>query len=864
MLHTRFKFPILNVLNRQFPVTQKILHTPAFILALLLVLMLPFTSQARQVIRTTASDTVETPEMKPFTIQDPTQTGAETFVIREVVFIGLNTARESYLQSTSGLIAGEVITIPGDAISNAIRQLYRTGLFSDVRIEYEEVTGGIKLLIYVLEQPRLESYTLSGIKKSQRRDLRERLNLLSGFAVTRAVKAQAVQTIERFYKEKGYWNTKVEVLESLTNDMRNRLILDFKIDPGQLIRVREFEFIGNDEIEDGKLVKVFKTIKEDRWWRLFKKHVYIKDEYDEGVDNLLAYYRELGYRDVRILSDSIYVEGWKNKEGVYLQFTIDEGNQYKVRNITWDGNSVYPDEVLSAALEFEEGDIFNETKYQQNLTFKQDNSDITSLYHNIGYLFFDIRPSVEVVAEDSVDLNFEIIENDVAYIRQVSFSGNDKTHDDVIRRTLRTIPGQTYSRAAIIRSIRELSTLGYFTPEGINPVPYPNQLDKTVDVEFELDESQSTDNFEFSGGFGGQQIGVILSARVNFNNFSLARAFEPGGWKPIPSGDGQRFSLGVQVTGRGYQSYSVSFSEPWLRGKPTSLGVSLSYDRLNYNSSAFIYSTRNYELFSATASVGKRLKWPDDYFQLTTSVSYQLYNVAGFSSVFSSGVANILNARVGVERNSLDNFISPTAGSNFGISGEFAPPIPGFNQYYKIRSNYQHHYNIIDKFVLSGSVEYGFIGYFGSGERSNFQRFYLGGTQIQQRQNFINDNIDMRGFPGGFNGVISPLDENQTQIGGRIYDKYSFELRYPAVSNEQLQLIPYLFADAGNTFADFKTFDPFNVKRATGVGVRIFLPILGLVDLSYGYRLDGTPASADGQGLSPKTWEFLFNIGAPF
>lgn len=799
-------------------------------------------------------------------ISDPTQSRSEPFVIREITFTGLNTARETYLVNTSGLSVGDVVNIPGEEISNAIRQLYRTGLFSDVWIEYEPVPGGIRLIIHVLEQPRLESYELTGIKKTQKRDLREELNLLSGFAVTRSVKAQAVKTIERFYREQGYWGTQVEVIEQGTGDFRNRVSLEFNIDPGEKIRVRRIEFLGADEMDGRELRGKFKEIKQDRWWNFYKRNVYVRDKYRQGLENVLAHYRENGYRDVRVVSDSVYLEPWRGgDQGVTLQFQIEEGPQYKVRDISWDGNTVYTDDILNQALGFEPGDVFNETKYQENLTFKQDNSDITSLYHNIGYLFFDIRPSVDVVAEDSVDLNFEIIENDIANIRQVSFTGNSKTHDEVIRRTLRTVPGQTYSRAAIIRSIRELSTLGYFTPEGVNPVPYPNMQEKTVDIEYELEESQSTDNFEFSGGFGGRQIGVILSARVNFNNFSMRRAFEPGGWNPIPSGDGQRFSLGVQVTGRGYQSYSLSFTEPWLRGKPTSLGVSVSYDLLNYNSAtSFLFATRNYELFSATASIGKRLKWPDDYFQIGTAVSYQLYNVAGFSSVFSEGVANILSLRQSIERNSLDNFISPSAGSKFALSAEIAPPLPGFNQYYKIRSSYQHHLTVIDKLVFSTSAEYGFIGYFGSADRSNFQRFYLGGTQIQQRQNFINDNIDMRGFPGGFNGVISPLDENQSMVGGRVYDKYTFELRYPAVANEQLQLIPYLFMDAGNAFLDMKSFDPFNVKRATGVGVRIFLPILGLVDLSYGYRLDGTPSHVDGQGLAPRTWEFLFNIGSPF
>jgi outer membrane protein insertion porin family len=409
-----------------------------------------------------------------------------------------------------------------------------------------------------------------------------------------------------------------------------------------------------------------------------------------------------------------------------------------------------------------------------------------------------------------------------------------------------------------------LSTLGYFNPEGIEPDLDPDPEARTVDIIYRLDESQSTDNFEFSGGFGGRQIGVILAARVNFNNFSIQRAFQRSGWNPIPSGDGQRLSLGVQVTGRGFQSYSFSFQEPWLRGRPTSLGLSMSYDIMNFRQQQTGQARQRNELFSSTVSVGRQLRWPDDYFSQRTSLSYQLYNIAGFEGIFQDGSTNILSIKHRIERNSLDNFISPTRGSKLEISGEVAPPLPNFGQFYKLRSAYQSHVSLVGRLTLSGSVDYGYMGHFGSGDASNFQRFFLGGTEIQQRQSFINDNVDMRGYPGGTTGVISPLDDNRNLIGGRILSKYTLELRYPAITSEQIQLIPYAFIDAGNTYADVRTFDPFNLKRAAGFGARLFLPILGLVDLSYGYRMDGTPSSLRGPGLSAGEWEFLFNIGAPF
>ena len=538
--------------------------------------------------------------------------------------------------------------------------------------------------------------------------------------------------------------------------------------------------------------------------------------------------------------------------GVWIR--IEEGPQYKVRNITWEGNTVYSDDRLAQALDFEKGDIFNNKKFEEKLSFSQDGTDLPGLYQNIGYLFAQIQPQIEVVAEDSLDIHFTIIEDEIATINEVTFSGNTKTHDDVVRRTLRTIPGKTYSRQAVVRTVRELGTLGYFNQQSITPNLNPNIQDHTVDINYQLDESQSTDNFEFSGGFGGRGIGLILSARLNFNNFSIQRALRGEGWNPIPSGDGQKLTLGAQITGSGFQSYSFGFQEPWLSGKPVSLGVNLNYNLIKFRNS----NLRN-ELFSSSVSLGRRLDWPDNYFSQRTVLNYQLYDVVGGTSFLAEGTSSIISIKEIIERNSVDNPISPTTGSKFSFSVEVAPPLPSFSQFYKVKTEYQNHTTLAGSFVFTNTIEYGYLGYLGDVRRSNFQRFLLGGTQLQQRQSFINDNIDLRGFPGGRDGSISPRIDGD-EVGGRLFSKYSLELRYPAVSEQSVQVIPYLFADAGNAYLDFEDFAPFNLKRATGLGVRIFLPILGLVDLSYGYRLDGIP----GTTVRPGEWEFLFNIGAPF
>lgn len=810
-------------------------------------------------------------------IEDPTNVFPRQFQIVDISVTGLITARENYLISSSGLSVGNTISIPGEDIANAIKQIYRTGLFSDVEINHERVSGGVNIEIIVQEQPRLQRFEIEGVKRSHRRDLREELNLLSGFAVTNSVRNQAISTIERYYSEEGYWGTEVEVIEELSDDDRNRVTLIFNIDPGERTKVRVIEFNGNEEFSDRKLRKEFGEIKQDRWWRIFKRHVYTEEDFEVGMNNVTQFYRDNGFRDMRFIEDSVFVDNWRrDKDGVFFEFEIEEGPQYKVRNITWDGNTVYTDDELSQTLGFVEGDVFNETRFDRNLNFRQDDGDVSSLYQNIGYLFFQAYPDIKIVGEDSLDIHIELVEDEIATIKDVSFTGNTKTHDDVVRRNIRTVPGNNYSRSAIVRTVRELGQLGYFTPEGIEPDVIPDRENRTVDISYRLDESQGSDNFEFSGGYGGGRIGVILAARLNFNNFSFQRMFETGGWDPIPSGDGQRLSLGLQVTGRGYRSYNFSFEEPWLRGRPTSLGVSVSYDFLNFDQNRRGFgglggfggaqtSGRSNELFSATVSVGKRLSWPDDYFTTRTSLKYNLFNVAGFAQFFDGGRANILSIEQRLERNSTDNPISPSVGSKFSISAESAIPLPDFAQFYKIKTSYQHHATIVGKLVMSSTAEFGYMGYFSETNRSNFKRFYLGGTALQQRQSFVNDNVDMRGFPGGSGGVISPLDENRNQIGGRAYNKYSFELRYPAVSSEQVQLIPYTFVDAGNTFRGINDFDAFNVKRSAGFGARIFLPILGLIDLSYGYRLDGTaPSFENSTGLRPGEWEFLFNIGAPF
>ncbi|MBU94044.1 MAG: outer membrane protein assembly factor BamA [Balneola sp.] len=788
-------------------------------------------------------------------ITDPTLETPEEYRISHVRVQGNQSTRTQFIINTSGLVEGKVITYPGDDIPSAINRLFQVGLFSDVKvfIENQSLTS-LGILIQVVEQPRMLEYRVEGVKKSEADDLENLISLVQGAAITDANLVQAKRTIIRFFKEKGLWGTEVVTRVEDSEEIENRSILYFDVKKGKKLEIKHIQFIGLDRFTEKDLLKVIKPIKEDAWWKFLSKKLYKQEDFDEGVINLITHFQEEGHIDARIVSDSLWVDDFGNAEqGLLLAFTIYEGPQYKVRDISWDGNTVYTDDQLTQSLGFEVGDIFNQTRYDENLNFNKTSTDINSLYQNIGYLFFQAIPTISKAGEDSLDIHFDIYEDEIATIRKVTFSGNTQTHDDVVRRTLRTIPGATYSREAIVRSVRELSTLGFFDPQNITPDVQPIPQNKEVDVSFLVDESASTSNFEFSGGYGGRAIGALISTRLNFNNFSLQRAIA-GDFTPFPSGDGQNLSLGVQVTGTGFQSYSFGFVEPWLNGKPTSFGVNLSYNFIQYRG----FSEKN-RLFSSSVSLGKRLRWPDDYFSSRTSLGYQLYDVQGTTSFLSAGTSSIISINQTLERNSLDNFISPNRGSKLGLSFEIAPPLPGLSEYYKIKTDYQYHIPIVEKLVLTSQVNFGFIGFFTNDRRSNFQRFLVGGTQLQQRQSFLYDNIDLRGYPGGNDGSIAPIIDGR-QVGGRVYNKYSFELRYPAVSNEQLQLIPYAFYDAANAFNEFATFDPFNVKRAIGFGTRLYLPVLGLVDLSYGYRLD----NIEGTNTLAGEWEFLFNIGAPF
>ncbi len=820
-----------------------------------------------------------------FTIENPLQTVPQQYEVLGIEVTGLTTTRRQFVISQLGFQTGSTITVPGPDVSSAIERLYRTGLFTNIKIIRQRTTPeGIYLEVRLQERPKLETYFITGVGGSEREDIRDRLNILPGFAVTKATKVQGVNTIQRYFKNEGHWGTTVDVRTGEVDTVRNTVILYFDVNPGERLEVKDIDFRGNEAFGDGDLQDALGEIKEDKWWKFFSKKTITEEKLETAKQNLETFYEAHGYLDFRITADSVYTFPYIQDRlfffntpatGIKVRLSVFEGEQYHVSDINWVGNTLYTDEQLSEVLGFEQGDVFNRTEFEQNLRFSQGGADVTSLYQNRGYLFFTAREEIEFVADDSVDVTINIYEGEIATIDEVSFTGNVETHDNVIRRNLHTIPGNTYSRRAVIRTVRELGTIGYFRPASIRPNLMPNRENNTVDITYTVEPSQSTDTFEFSGGYGGSRIGLILSARVSFGNFSLERALNGEGWNPIPSGDGQTLSLGIQISGNGYQSYSFSFTEPWLAGRPNSLGISASYNVLS-----IIGSDQTNKLLSTSVSLGRRLDWPDDYFTQQTILNYRLYDISGGRFLLDEGRSATLGLTSVIERNSLDNFISPTRGSKLQLTTAVGIPVPGLRQYYKVESLFAWHTTLIGKLVLTTSVQYGYLGYFSDVNRSNFQRYVLGGTPLQQRQSFLTDNISLRGYPGGRGQGIAPRiceinaplgqcpPRAVRQVGGRLFSKYSLELRIPLVQERQIQVIPYTFFDAGNAYLNFETFAPFEVKRATGFGVRIYLPILGLVDLSYGYRLDSIPATLlDGSptnDVMAGEWQFLFNLGTSF
>lgn len=814
------------------------------------------------------------------------------YIVAGIVVDGIRNLDHNQIISKSGLIRGNKITIPGDDITQAIQKLWKEKLFSDIQIYAEKIQGeNVFLVIKLQERARLSRYSFKGISKSHADDLRENIDLYSGKLVTEDEIFRIKQISRGYYVDKGYLRPEVKIATKPDTLVNNSVMMKITIDKGERFRINQISFEGNDNLKSSKLKRQMKKTKEKHWYKLFWRSKFITSLYETDKQKIIAKYKENAYRDAEIVFDTIYDHDEKN---ININIKINEGGKYYIRSVAWTGNLKYRSGYLDTILGVKPGDEYNQSVLDARLYMNPGGTDVSSLYMDDGYLFFQITPVEKQVEGDSVDLEFRIYEGKQARIKNISVTGNTKTSDHVIIRDLYTKPGDLFSRDAVIRSQRELSQKGYFDPEQLNVNPKPNPADGTVDIEYVVAEKPS-DQIELSGGWGaGQLVGTL---GVSFNNFALRNTFKKGAWNPLPAGDGQRLSVRAQSNGFQFQSYNLSFTEPWLGGKkPNALSVS-AYHSVQAFDRKFLLDQRDSEgnriltpnrrilkMTGTSVGLGRRLNWPDDYFSVYHEIGYQYFDLNNFSNVFSfsDGYVNNLFYQFSLSRSSIDQPLYPRTGASFQFSAKLTAP------YSLIGANRQKDYSTLEdqdkyrwieynkfkftsswftplskdkKLVLNARLGFGFLnGWNKDVGAPPFERFYLGGSGLTGFQLAAQEIIALRGYD---DRTISP------EFGGSIISKYTLEVRYPVSLNPQATIYILGFTEAGNTWNDYKKYNPFTVKRSAGLGVRIFLPMFGLMGLDYGFGFDQLDSGAQGEAVHNAELQargyrgqFHFTIGA--
>ena len=799
----------------------------------------------------------------------------QKYTIKSIEVTGIDYLDANTIIALTGLQVGDEIEIPGPEITEALRKIWKENIVGDIQILISEKDeSGISLIIKLVEKPRLGKVYLEGIRKGEEKDIKEMLSLVRSQKISPAFEKNIKTKIEGYFLERGFFNVKANLFPFKDTGLVNHTSYRVDIDKGAKVKIKEIIITGNEKISDKELKKKLKKTKERKPGRVFKRSKYIREEYEEGEDAILALYNARGMRDASVELDSVYNVA---ADLVNLKMSVNEGSVYYFRNITWVGNYIHDDKTLNKILNINRGDLYNAQLLDERLNFNPAGPDISSLYLDNGYLFFSVNPVEVRVENDSIDLEMRIYEGSKAKIRDVYVNGNTKTSDHVILRELRTVPGEDFSRSDLIRTQRELAALGYFDPAQIGIIPKPNPADGTVDIEYTVVEKPS-DQLQLSGGFGGQ-IGFVGSLGLVFSNFSLRKIPDFRSWNPLPAGDGQRLSIRAQSNGPSFQSYSFSFTEPWLGGKkPNSFTVSIfksASSNLNNNleREGFI------KVSGVSFSLGKRLKWPDDFFVGLLSINLNRYNVDNFgSSLCTTCKANNFNLSGTLSRDNRGN--NPqfyTTGARISLNVSVTPPYSLFDQtiedkeapekfkfieYHKWLFDYERYMQLSGArtkggtitgdekpkraFVLQTRAHFGYIGALNNRVGLGpFERFTLGGSGLSG-QNFLlgTEIVGLRGYN---DQSINPSPDDG---GGTIFSKYVMELRYPIITEGVASIYVLGFAEAGNNWAGFSTFDPFKLKRSVGVGLRIFMPAFGLLGIDYGKGLDPIPGRAganDGQ-----------------
>lgn len=793
------------------------------------------------------------------------------YTIGGITVSGVGYMDENVIEMVSQLTVGDKIIVPGEDISRAIERIWKQDLFTDVSIGVTSIQDDqIFLDIAIKERPRLSRFEFTGVRRSDETKLTEELDLVRGDVVTENMLFRASNIIKDYYIEKGFLKPEVDISQMPDTLRANSIALEFKVDRGERTRIKEVIINGNEVLSDWQIKRLMKNTRERSIWFLFNSSKYIEDEFAEDKQNIIDRYNELGKRDAAILSDTMY---FVEENRINIELFIDEGPTYYFRNIEWIGNTVYPDEVLSEVLAIQKGDVYNQKLLDTNLFMNMEGMDVSSLYLDDGYLFFNITPIEVNVNNDSIDLELRIYEGEQAEINRVSISGNTKTNDHVVLREIRTRPGMLFSRSDIIRSQRDIIQLGYFDQEKIDVVPTPNPTDGTVDLSYVVEET-SSDQVELSGGWGAGRI--IGTLGLSFNNFSTRNFFKKDAWRPLPSGDGQKLTLRGQTYGRGYVSYSMSFMEPWLGGKkPNALSVSVfqTTQRNQYPKASEEYGY--YSIIGTSVGLAKRLQVPDDFFYLRQTLSYQRYEiknlsqVANLSFVIENGSANNFNYGIEFGRNSIDAPLFPRQGSEVSVGLQLTPPFSMFNEknygqmedeekykwleYHKWNFKTSWYTSIWGNLILSTRTRMGFLGLYNRDIGvSPFERFYLGGSGLSGWEIDGREIIAMRGYE---DYSLTPVNKNGDPIGGNVYNKFTAELRYPISLNPSATIYALVFAEAGNAWGSFSDYNPYDLKRSAGFGVRIFLPMFGLLGLDWGYGFD------EAQRPNANGGRFHFSIG---
>lgn len=797
-------------------------------------------------------------------------TSPKKYVIADITVSGVKYYNSDQIINISGLSPGDTITVPSDQIAQAIKKFWANGMFSNVKLSAAKVVGDkMTLDIYLEERPRIISYDVKGVKKGEKDDLQESLRIRRGNEYSEHFKNACIDIIKRFYYEKGFRNVEVAAAVTPDTSIGNGVRVVFEVNKNSKVRVSEIEFEGNSQVSTGKLRGAMKEVHRRRWYTFWRSTKYIDKKLDEDRQHILDYYNEKGYRDAAILSDSMWVI---NSKRVGLKFKVYEGQKYYFRNITWVGNTRYSSEFLANILRLRKGDVYDMVALDKNLRTDENNS-VTTLYMDDGYLFFNVQPTEVRIDGDSVDVEMRIYEGKQATINNIFIQGNTKTNEHIIRRELWTRPGDLFSKTQIMRSVRELAQMGHFDPEKLEPKLNPNPADETVDITYVVEEKPN-DQIELSGGWGaGMFVGTV---GLRLTNFAMGSVFDKEAWKPLPSGDNQTLTIRGQTNGSYYKAISTSFTEPWFGGKkPQSLSVSLYYT--NQNNSLYFYQSGDMSMsvLGASVGLGQRLKWPDNYFTLYNSVDYQQYRLNNWTGqfIFTDGISNNFSVKTVLGRNSTDQPIYPRRGSELQIGLQITPPYSLFNnldytdpdlsnqkkyrwiEYHKWTFRMAWFNQILGDFVFALKTQFGYLGYFNRDlGYSPFEGFDVGGDGMSGYNLYGIETIGLRGYK---NSSLTPIS-NGVQIAN-VYDKFTVELRYPFVLSPQSTIYGLVFFEGGNAWSDMKSFNPFSIKRSAGVGVRLMLPMIGLLGIDWGYGFDRIQGET-----SPSGSNIHFLIGTPF